>query len=553
MSPAGTSAGPLPVLVLGAGPVGVTAALLLARWGVPTVIVEAAPGRQPTGSKAICMQRDVLDVLDRVGAAEAMVARGVTWERGRTFYRGHELFQTTFPDPGRSAWPPFSNVSQSHTEACLHAQLAEQALVRVRYDARVVGLEQDDQAVTVTVRAADGTPHTVTGSHAIAADGAHSVVRQLLGVGFPGHSFDDQFLIADIRARLPFEAERRFFFDPEWNPGRQVLVHPQADSVWRIDWQVPGDFDLAADQASGRLDARVRQIVGTRPYEICWLSAYRFSQRLATTFRVGRVLLAGDAAHLMSPFGARGLNSGLQDVDNLAWKLALVRSGAAGDRLLDSYDAERRAAAEENLRVTDATMRFLVPQSEAQRARRRDILEQAVANPAARARVDSGQLAEPYWYLRSPLTTPASEEALARFPPEPGVARPPLPGTLCPDGPCRVPGRPGVNRLRSLFGSGFVVLTDPAVVAALQDALIREVSAVPVDVLALPELDVDGVLTPALEYRFGQAHVVRPDGHLAAVVAASPAAVVAAIWRACGRSGAAAGAVVDQPAVARSS
>jgi 2-polyprenyl-6-methoxyphenol hydroxylase-like FAD-dependent oxidoreductase len=180
----------------------------------------------------------------------------------------------------------------------------------------------------------------VRGSHLVGADGSRSRVRRLLGLPFEGHSFDDQFLIADIRASLPFANERRFYFDPPWNPGRQVLVHPQPDSVWRIDWQVPGDYDLAADSASGGLDARVRRIVGaSAPYELVWLSAYRFHQRVVPSFRRGRVFLAGDAAHLMSPFGARGLNSGMQDAENLAWKLAYVRHGWAPESLLGSYDS----------------------------------------------------------------------------------------------------------------------------------------------------------------------------------------------------------------------
>ena len=149
-------------------------------------------------------------------------------------------------------------------------------------------------------------------------------------MGFPGHSHEDLFLICDIRATLPFPRERRFFFDPPWNPGRQVLVHPQPDDLWRIDWQVPSGTDVEAERASGALDRRIRQVVGrTTPYELAWVTAYRFHQRLAPRFRVGRVLLAGDAAHLMSPFGARGLNSGAADAENLAWKLALVLGGRA--------------------------------------------------------------------------------------------------------------------------------------------------------------------------------------------------------------------------------
>ncbi len=312
-----------------------------------------------------------------------------------------------------------------------------------------------------------------------------------------------------------------------------MLVHPQPDSVWRIDWQVPADFDLDADQASGTLDERIRRIVGDQAYQIVWLSAYRFHQRIVPTFRVGRVLLAGDAAHLMSPFGARGLNSGMQDAENAAWKLAFVLRGWAPATLLDSYDAERRAAALENLRVTGATMRFLVPQSEEEWVWRRSVLERAVTDPQARRLIDSGKLAEPFWYLDSPLTTP--DGPVDDFPREPGIDRPPVPGVLCPDGPCRVPGRPDVTRLRQLFGSGFVVLARGAAASAVSAAA-RAACGAPVEVFALDDIDTDGVLVSALEARPVCAYLVRPDGHLAAVVpAADPAALAAAVRRDSGQ------------------
>lgn len=351
------------VVVVGNGPVGQTAALLLNRWGVDCIVLDRRQKRDVIGSKAICQQRDVLDVWESVGAGHKIAAEGVTWDHATTLYQGKKLFTQPFVDTGRSVFPPFVNISQTRTEEILDEQIAAAPHITPLWDHGVEQIEQDADGVTLHCRRGDGSAVDVWAPYVIIAAGsAPRELRHQLGVTYNGRSFEDKFLICDIRANLPgWERERRFYFDPEWNPGRQVLIHPCPDSTFRIDWQVPGDYDIEQEEASGALDARIRKIIGDQPYEIVWKSVYRFHSRMVDKMRVGRVLLAGDFAHIVSPFGARGLNTGVMDAENAAWKLAFVLRGWAGDELLDSYDSERRAASRENIEVTGRTMEFLVP------------------------------------------------------------------------------------------------------------------------------------------------------------------------------------------------
>ncbi|HSJ00044.1 MAG TPA: FAD-dependent monooxygenase [Patescibacteria group bacterium] len=461
------------VAIIGAGAVGLTLAGRLAQHGVGVALFEQEPEPRRIGSKAICMQRETLEIWERLGVGERVAERGIQWRIGRTYHRGRQLFEVELPTHAEH-FPPFVNISQSEVEELLEARLAELG-VRVGRGQRCIGIQQDDTGVTVSYET-DAGPMRRRFAYLVGTDGAHSTVRHAAGIGFDGYTFEDRFLIADVRAELPFSNERHFHFDPPWNPGRQVLIHPQPDGIWRIDWQVPPETDADAERASGALDRRIRAVIGERtPYELVWLTAYRFSQRVADRFRDGRIFLAGDAAHVMSPFGARGLNSGVADAENLAWRLAWVLRRGADPSLLDAYEAERRGAALENLAATDATMRFLAPHSTVRRAWRDLVLRLAPHSGWFRRRVNPGRLAEP---ARYPATGPEDP-------------RLPRHGTVAPD-----LAQPGGSRLRERLGSGFVLLAT------------RPVEA-PVPVV---------VTGTGTAYGDERAWLVRPDGYLAGSV-----------------------------------
>lgn len=505
------------VVVVGNGPVGQTAALLLARWGVDCIVVDRRPQRDVIGSKAICQQRDVLDVWESVGAGHKIAAEGVTWDRATTLYKDATLFTQPFVDTGRSVFPPFVNISQTRTEELLDEQIAKSRHITPLWDHGVEQIEQDAEAVILHCRRADGTPVTVRAQYAIVAAGsAPRELRHQLGVTFNGRSFEDKFLICDIRADLPgWERERRFYFDPEWNPGRQVLIHPCPDSTFRIDWQVPGDYDMEQEEASGALDTRIRKIIGDKPYEIVWKSVYRFHSRHVDKMRVGRVLLAGDFAHIVSPFGARGLNTGVMDAENAAWKLAFVLRGWAGDSLLDSYDSERLAATRENIEVTGKTMDFLVPHTEEQQRIRVERLTAALTDPSVHPQIDSGRLSEPFWYVDSPLTTPDPTRPFAGRPPR-GHVPPPAPGVVLPDVPVRIEGM-DCTRVRQVARDGLLLLAGDAVDMAKLGEQVQGATPVPVRALRIADIDSEGALQNALQSRPNEVWIVRPDAHIAAV------------------------------------
>lgn len=420
-----------PVVIVGAGPVGLTLALDLAKRDVPVVVIDDSD-RIGEGSRAVCWAKKTLEVFDRLGVGEAVAREGVRWQRGRVFHGEREAYAFDLLPETHHKMPAMVNLQQDQVEARLVRAVQLEQRIELRGRHELIGLEQEEDGVTLNVRTPDGL-FDMRADWVVACDGARSPTRTLLGLSFQGQVFEDRFLIADVRLGAgvrprgldPAKPERWFWFDPPFHRGQSVLLHAQADGLWRIDFQLGRDANVEAERDSERIKARVAAMLGTRGFELAWSSIYQFCCRRAERFRVGRVLLAGDAAHQVSPFGARGANSGVQDADNLGWKLAAMVKGEGGDALLDSYESERIAAAQDNIGHSTRATDFISPKSALSLRLRKAALDLAARTDFAKPLVNSGRLSMPTDCADSPLNTPDTE----------GWSGGPSPGCPAPDAP----------------------------------------------------------------------------------------------------------------------
>ena len=400
-----------PVVVIGAGPVGLTAAIDLAVHGAPVVVLDEND-KVSWGSRAICFAKRPLEIFDRLGCGDPMVDKGVVWNLGKVYFDERQVFAFNLSPEGGHKRPAFVNLQQYYLERFLVDRiraLAEQGgPIELRGREKVVAIEQDTEAASLTVETPEGT-YRLRADYIVACDGAASPIRTALGLDFVGRVFEDNFLIADIvmpdSPKLP--AERRFWFDPPFNRGQSALLHKQPDNVWRIDLQLGWNIDKSEESKPEKVIPRLRAFLGEDArFELEWVSIYTFQCRRMARFRHGRVIFAGDSAHQVSPFGARGANSGVEDVDNLIWKLKLVLDGQAPLSLLDSYDDERMQAADENILNSSRSTDFISPKSEAARLFRDAVLDLSEHYPATRPLVNSGRLSAPCVYEESPLNGP---------------------------------------------------------------------------------------------------------------------------------------------------
>jgi len=398
-----------PVIVIGAGPIGLGVAIDLAQHDVPVVVLDDND-KVSFGSRAICFAKRPLEILDRLGCGEPMVEKGVKWNVGKVFNDQDETYRFDLLEEGGHKNPAFINLQQYYLEEYmvnrLRALQAEGKPIDLRGMNKVDAVGQHDDHVTLEVTTPDG-PYVVEADWLIACDGANSPTRRMLGLDFEGRVFEDNFLIADVIMEADFPTERWFWFNPPFNRGQSALLHKQPDNVWRIDLQLGWDIDREREMKHENIIPRLHAMLGEDArFELEWVSIYTFQCRRMEAFRAGRTLFAGDAAHQVSPFGARGANSGLQDTDNLAWKLKLVMDGKAPDALMDTYSDERVYGADENIMNSTRSTDFITPKSEISRVFRDAVLDLAKRHEFARPLVNSGRLSVPCTYDGSSLNGP---------------------------------------------------------------------------------------------------------------------------------------------------
>lgn len=483
-----------PVVVVGAGPVGLCTAIDLAQRGVSVVLLDDAD-RIGEGSRGICYAKRTLEILDRLGVAAPCLEKGVTWKIGKVFQRGELLYAfDLLPEDGHKM-PAFINLQQYYLEHALVERTAILPNLEIRWRNKVVGLKRRNDGATLTIETPEGS-YDLDAEWVVAADGARSTLREMLGLAFRGEVFEDRFLIADVKMKGEFPPERWFWFDPPFHEGHSALLHKQPDDVWRIDLQLGPDADAKAEQAPERVIPRLRQMLGHDSFSLEWVSVYTFQCRRLARFVHGRVVFAGDSAHQVSPFGARGANSGIQDAENLAWKLALVIKGEAPESLIESYELERSAAADENIGHSTRSTDFIAPRS-AQELRFRDAtLALARHAPFAKRMVNSGRLSMPSIY-ETALSTPDRDtwSGSARL------------GAPLPDAPLRDRTGRSIWLLEAL-GSEETILHVPNGGKPPEGSRVL--------VIGDDLIDEHGFFAQRFDTSPGSTYLVRPDQHLAA-------------------------------------
>lgn len=490
-----------PVVIIGAGPIGLTAALECAAQGIPAVVLDDN-NTVSIGSRAVCYAKRPLEVWDRYDVAAPMVDKGVSWKLGKVFFKEKLAYEfDLLPEEGHKM-PAMINLQQYYLEEYMVAKCESLENVDLRWKHKFLSLTQHDDYVTLNLETPDGI-FALEADYVIACDGANSDTRKMVNGEFSGQFFQDRFLIADVVMKNDFPTERWFWFDPVFHKNQSALLHKQSDDVWRIDFQLGWEADPEEAKKPENVIPLLKQMLGEETeFELEWVSVYQFACRRMDNFRYGRVLFAGDAAHQVSPFGARGANTGVQDIDNLGWKLKLVLDNKAPISLLDTYSDERVFAADDNLKNSTRSTDFITPKSKSSRFFRDAVLQLAEQHEFARPLVNSGRLSTPTPYVASSLNTADSESFSGCM----------APGTNCADAPIVKDGEDAW--LLNQIGGEFNLL----VFGEAPDTDLISQGGVDARVLVVGRdfEDQAGLLTSRYDAEDGAVYLLRPDQHVAA-------------------------------------
>jgi 3-(3-hydroxy-phenyl)propionate hydroxylase len=404
------------VAIVGGGPVGLITAIALASHGIASVLLDEKTTVND-GSRAICLSRYSMETLQQLGLAERFCESALSWSEGRSYFRNQLAFRLRMPDSDNERFRPMYNLQQQYIEQYLVDRADDSALIELRWQSRVTDVAVHDDGATLEVETPEGS-YRLEAQFVAAADGARSVVRSALGLALRGEAYEGRYVIADIIMKSAFPTERRAFFDSVANPDETILVHKQPGDLWRVDWQLKeGESEAVAveedniRQRIGDIVDMLNDIEGEQcTWDLEWWSIYKAYTLCLDDYRHGPVLFIGDAAHLVPIFGVRGLNNGIADAVNAAWRLAYHLEHGAPGQVLEPYSPERRGATLDVFEHSSKSTRFMTPPTRGYRLMRDAALSLALSHDFAKPFMDPRQV-QPYDYTESSSTSYRHEDA----------------------------------------------------------------------------------------------------------------------------------------------